>query len=134
MGIVTAGGAVTVTVLVLVLARVDGVVGGVDGPTGTPGMISVEVTVVLVLDVGFDGGGDSDEHALAARAAAATTVTTMDFNMLAECPGLRTCKPPGRKTAPLPRERGSFVPAEYQRRSMMVTLAVPPPSHMVCRP
>ncbi|BBZ57375.1 hypothetical protein MPHO_43670 [Mycolicibacterium phocaicum] len=33
-GIVTLGGSVTVTVLVLVLARVDGVVGGVDGPTG----------------------------------------------------------------------------------------------------
>ncbi len=75
----------TVTVAVAVLARVDGVVGGVDGPTGTPGMISVEVTVVLVLDVGFDGGGDSDEQALAPRAAA-TAMTTTDLNILPECP------------------------------------------------
>ena len=86
LGIVTPGGSVTVTVLVLVLARVDGVVGGVDGPTGTPGMISVEVTVVLVLDVGFDGGGDSPEQALAPRAAAATAMTTTHLNILPECP------------------------------------------------
>lgn len=76
----------TVTVTVLVLARVEGVVGGVDGPTGTPGMISVEVTVVLVLDVGSDGGGDSFEQALAPTAAAETAMTTTDFNMIAECP------------------------------------------------
>lgn len=77
----------TVTVTVLVLARVEGVVGGVDGPTGTPGMISVEVTVVEVeLEVEVGGGGDSFEQALAPRAAAATAMTTMDFNMIAECP------------------------------------------------
>ncbi len=74
----------TVTVAVAVPARVDGVVGGVDGPTGTPGMISVEVTVALVLDVGFDGG-DSYEQALAPRAAA-TAMTTTDLNILPECP------------------------------------------------
>lgn len=77
---------VTVAVAVAVLARVDGVVAGVDGPTGTPGMISVEVTVVLVLDVGFDGGGDSCEQALAPRTAAATAMRTTGLNILPECP------------------------------------------------
>ncbi|WP_212807239.1 MULTISPECIES: hypothetical protein [unclassified Mycolicibacterium] len=108
MGIVTLGGG-TVTVTVLVLARVDGVVGGVDGPTGTPGMISVEVTVVLVLEVGCDGGGDSSEQALAPRATAATDTTTMDLNMIAECPFIRTGKPGQTQNCPLPEERGSFV-------------------------
>lgn len=64
LGTVTLDGG-TVTVTVLVLARVDGVVGGVDGPTGTPGIISVEVTVVDVeLEVDVVGGGDSSEQAL----------------------------------------------------------------------
>ncbi|CAM5739950.1 hypothetical protein MAUB1S_01261 [Mycolicibacterium aubagnense] len=86
MGIVTLDGG-TVTVTVLVLARVDGVVGGVDGPTGTPGMISVEVTVVEVeLEVDVGGGGDSFEQAPVPTAAADTARTTMDFNMIAECP------------------------------------------------
>ena len=46
-------------VTVVVSAVVDGVVGGVDGPTGTPGMISVEVTVVDV-ELGVDGEFDGD--------------------------------------------------------------------------
>lgn len=108
LGIVTLGGG-TVTVTVLVLARVDGVVGGVDGPTGTPGMISVEVTVVLVLEVGCDGGGDSSEQALAPRAAAAATDTkTMDLNMIAECPFIRTGKPGQTQNCPSPGGKGQF--------------------------
>ncbi|BBZ57374.1 hypothetical protein MPHO_43660 [Mycolicibacterium phocaicum] len=71
-------------------------------------MISVEVTVVLVLEVGFDGGGDSFEQALAPRAAAATAMTTMDFNMVPECPAARTGKPARRKLPLSQRERGSF--------------------------
>ncbi len=132
LGIVTDDGG-TVTVTVLVLARVDGVVGG---PTGTPGMISVEVTVVEVeLEVDVGGGGDSLEQALAPTAAAATTMTTMDFNMIAECPVVRTHKPgPRHKAAPLPAGKGQLLSARCQRRSIMVTLAVPPPSHIVCRP
>lgn len=109
LGIVTDDGG-TVTVTVLVLARVEGVVGGVDGPTGTPGMISVEVTVVEVeLEVDVGGGGDSFEQALAPTAAAATARTTMDFNMIAECPVVRTRKPGHDTKLPLSqRERGSF--------------------------
>ncbi|SHU34164.1 Uncharacterised protein [Mycobacteroides abscessus subsp. abscessus] len=102
LGIVTLDGG-TVTVTVLVLARVEGVVGGVDGPTGTPGMISVELTVVEVeLEVDVAGGGDSSEQALTPRAATATDITTMDFNMIAECPAVRTGKPVNKQNCPLP--------------------------------
>lgn len=102
LGTVTLDGG-TVTVTVLVLARVEGVVGGVDGPTGTPGMISVEVTVVEVeLEVDVTGGGDSSEQALTPSAATATDITTMDFNMIAECPAVRTGKPVNKQNCPLP--------------------------------
>lgn len=107
LGTVTPDGG-TVTVTVLVLARVDGVVGGVDGPTGTPGMISVEVTVVLVLEVGLVGGGDWSEQALTPRAAAAAEMTTMVLNMIAECPLIRTGKPGQTQNCPSPRGKGQF--------------------------
>lgn len=108
LGIVTEDGG-TVTVTVLVLARVEGVVGG---PTGTPGMISVEVTVVEVgLEVDVGGGGDPFEQALAPTAAAATAITTMDFDMIAECPVVRTRKPGHGKTAPLPTGKGPVLSA-----------------------
>jgi len=109
LGTVTLDGG-TVTVTVLVLARVDGVVGGVDGPTGTPGMISVEVTVVeveLEVDV-VGGGGDSFEQALAPSAATAADITTMDFNMIAECPLIRTGKPGKTQNCPSPSGKGQF--------------------------
>ena len=108
LGSVTLDGG-TVTVTVLVLARVDGVVGGVDGPTGTPGMISVEVTVVEVeREVDVVGGGDSSEQALTPRAAAAAEMTTMVLNMIAECPLIRTGKPGQTQNCPSPRGKGQF--------------------------
>jgi len=108
LGTVTLDGG-TVTVTVLVLARVDGVVGGVDGPTGTPGIISVEVTVVDVeLEVDVVGGGDSSEQALTPRAAAAAEMTTMVLNMIAECPLVRTDKPGQAQNCPSPRGKGQF--------------------------
>ncbi|MUL79605.1 hypothetical protein [Mycolicibacterium sp. CBMA 226] len=80
----------TVSVTVPPPAVVDGVVGGVDGPTGYPGMIWVEVTVVeveLEVEDGVDGSEDCFEQAPAPRTAAeAAAITAMDFNMLPRCP------------------------------------------------
>jgi hypothetical protein len=48
-------------------------------------MISVEVTVVVVVEVGVAGGG-CVEQALEPKTAAAAARTTMDFSISVECP------------------------------------------------
>lgn len=119
------------------------VVLGAKGSTGTPGMTVVEVEVDDEVVAGGPDDGDEFEQPVTP-----TAVATVRAAMAI---GLNTVMiyPPGvaanmiRKTReaataelPLKSVPGGVCgcSGRRQRRSMMVTLAVPPPSHMVSRP